>query len=58
VDLASFFSYFLSCAFATPQLAGTEALTIMSPLPAILIVLYGGLFFVRRKQAMATSTAG
>ncbi len=38
---------------------GTEALTIMSTLPAILIVLYGGLFFVRRKRrAAARSAAG
>ena len=37
---------------------GTEALTIMSTLPAILIVLYGGLFFVRRKKRAAGSAAG
>ena len=30
---------------------GTEALTIMSALPAILIVLYGALFFARRGKA-------
>ncbi len=36
---------------------GAEALTIMSTLPAILIVLYGGLFFVRRKHAAAESAA-
>jgi len=37
---------------------GTEALSTMSTLPAILIVLYGGLFFVRRKHAAAKSAAG
>ena len=36
---------------------GTEALTIMSTLPAILIVLYGGLFFVRRKRRAAAGSA-
>lgn len=36
---------------------GTEALKIMSMLPAILIVLYGGLFFLRRKQAAAAAEA-
>ncbi len=34
---------------------GTEALQIMSVLPAILVVLYGGLFFLRRKQAAAAA---
>ena len=32
---------------------GTEAIRTMSILPAILIVLYGGLFFVRRSRANA-----
>ncbi len=36
---------------------GTEALQIMSALPAILVVLYGGLFFLRRKQAAAAAEA-
>lgn len=33
------------------QAAGADAMRIMSILPAILIVLYGGLFFVRRGKA-------
>ena len=36
---------------------GTEALRTMSVLPAILIVLYGGLFFVRRSRRKARSAA-
>jgi MFS family permease len=32
------------------QAAGADAIRIMSILPAILIVLYGGLFFVRRRK--------
>ena len=36
---------------------GSEALQITSVLPAILVVLYGGLFFLRRKQAAAAAEA-
>jgi MFS family permease len=34
---------------------GAEAIQIMSILPAILILLYGGLFFARRRHAAATA---
>ena len=34
---------------------GAEAIQIMSILPAILILLYGGLFFSRRRRAAATA---
>lgn len=52
----------LSVSFVLPVMgrmpdtgAGAEALRTMSILPGILIVLYGGLFFVRRSRDRAAA---
>jgi hypothetical protein len=39
------------------QSPGAGAIRIMSILPAILIVLYGGQFFVRRSKAASAKSA-